>query len=260
MRFYEITKNAVREAIEQSERRQRQPRQRAAGAPRARLPRRLQPVAAPVEEDQAGALGRPRAERRAAPDLRARSGDPELPSAWSTGPSRPTRPRTSARFPARLIEYRGEKVEADTQKGRFTVTNEAQAREVERTISAAAGGVLTVEGVERKPKRRNPPPPFTTSTLQQEAARKLGFTARRTMQTAQRALRVGLHHLHAHRLGVALERRDRRDPRHDPRAASAEKALSDGVIEYKTKSKNAQEAHEAIRPTVGRRDAAKGGT
>jgi len=156
--------------------------------------------------------------------------------------------RDQARFPARLIEYRGEKVEADTQKSRFTITREAEAREVERAIIAAAGGVLTVDAVERKPKRRNPPPPFTTSTLQQEAARKLGFTARRTMQTAQRLYESG-HITYMRTDSVSLSQDAVTEIRDTIRATFGDQALSDGIIVYRTKSKNAQEAHEAIRPT-----------
>ncbi len=157
--------------------------------------------------------------------------------------------KDASRFPARLIEYRGEKVEADTQKARFSITNEADAREVERTILAAANGVLTVENVERRPKRRNPPPPFTTSTLQQEAARKLGFTARRTMQTAQRLYESG-HITYMRTDSVSLSAEAVREIRETIKSGFGDMALSDGVNEYKTKSKNAQEAHEAIRPTV----------
>ena len=157
--------------------------------------------------------------------------------------------KDKGRFPARLVEYRGEKVEADTQKGRFTITAEEQAREAERTIIAAAGGLLTVDGVERKPKRRNPPPPFTTSTLQQESARKLGFTARRTMQTAQRLYESG-HITYMRTDSVSLSQGAVAEMRDVIRATFGEKALSDGVNVYKTKSKNAQEAHEAIRPTA----------
>ncbi|MGH8251422.1 MAG: type I DNA topoisomerase [Steroidobacteraceae bacterium] len=156
--------------------------------------------------------------------------------------------RDKARFPARLTEYRGGKVEADTQKSRFTITNEEQAREVERTIAAAAGGWLTVENVERRPKRRNPPPPFTTSTLQQEAARKLGYTARRTMQSAQRLYESG-HITYMRTDSVSLSKDAVAEIRDTIRASFGGKALSDGINEYKTKSKNAQEAHEAIRPT-----------
>ena len=156
--------------------------------------------------------------------------------------------REQSRFPMRLAEYRGEKLEVDTQKSRFTITSEEQARDVERTILAAAGGIVTVETVERRPKRRNPPPPFTTSTLQQEAARKLGFTARRTMQTAQRLYESG-HITYMRTDSVSLSKDAVTEIRTVIRANFGEQALSDGVNEYKTKSKNAQEAHEAIRPT-----------
>ena len=157
--------------------------------------------------------------------------------------------KDNSKFPARLVEYRGEKVEADTQKSRFSITNEGDARAVERTIIAAAGGVLTVDNVERRPKRRNPPPPFTTSTVQQEAARKLGFTARRTMQTAQRLYESG-HITYMRTDSVSLSKDAVTEIRDMIRTSFGEKALSDGINEYKTKSKNAQEAHEAIRPTV----------
>jgi DNA topoisomerase-1 len=82
-------------------------------------------------------------------------------------------------FPARLLELQGTKVE------QFTVVNEAQATQARQTIEQAANGVLTVSNVDRKQRKRNPSPPFTTSTLQQEAARKLGFGAQRTMRLAQ---------------------------------------------------------------------------
>ncbi len=156
--------------------------------------------------------------------------------------------KEGSRFPARLVEYRGERFEADTQKNRFTVTSEREAREAERAILAAAGGVLTVIAVERKPKRRNPPPPFTTSTLQQESARKLGFTARRTMQAAQKLYESG-HITYMRTDSVSLSKEAVGEIRDAIRAQFGAKALSEGVNEYKTKSKNAQEAHEAIRPT-----------
>ena len=82
-------------------------------------------------------------------------------------------------FPLKLVEYRGAKVE------QFSFVNETQAREVERTLRGAAAGSLRVFAIDKKQRRRNPAPPFTTSTLQQEAARKLGFNARRTMRLAQ---------------------------------------------------------------------------
>src|ERR1700749_4809698 len=96
---------------------------------------------------------------------------------------------SSQSFPLKLTEYKGTKVE------QFSFVNEPQAREVEQTIEAAARaaarpgyqglGELVVHAIDKKQRRRNPAPPFTTSTLQQEAARKLGFNARRTMRLAQ---------------------------------------------------------------------------
>jgi DNA topoisomerase-1 len=157
--------------------------------------------------------------------------------------------RESARFPARLTEFAGEKFEADAQKLRFTVTNESDARRVERALQDQSRGWLTVENVERRPKRRNPPPPFTTSTLQQEAARKLGFTARRTMQSAQRLYEAG-YITYMRTDSVNLSAEAVREIRETILAQFGKPALSDGVNEYKTKAKNAQEAHEAIRPTV----------
>lgn len=82
-------------------------------------------------------------------------------------------------FVSRLVQYQGDKIE------QFSITDEPRAREVERTLIQAADGCLRVIKVTRKQRKRNPAPPFTTSTLQQEAARKLGFSASRTMRVAQ---------------------------------------------------------------------------
>ena len=82
--------------------------------------------------------------------------------------------------PAKLNRYKGEKLE------QFSITSAAQAREIEEDLLQAAAGQLIVSSVEKKQRRRNPAAPFTTSTLQQEASRKLGFGAQKTMRTAQR--------------------------------------------------------------------------
>jgi DNA topoisomerase-1 len=160
-------------------------------------------------------------------------------------------------FPLKLLEYRGQKVE------QFSFTNETEAREVERAIRAAAGarpdggGELRVLAIDRKQRRRNPAPPFTTSTLQQEAARKLGFNARRTMRLAQQLYEgqdigegsVGLiTYMRTDSVSLAAE------AVREIREVAATLYGKDEVAEepriYKTKSKNAQEAHEAIRPTA----------
>jgi DNA topoisomerase-1 len=154
-------------------------------------------------------------------------------------------------FPLKLIEFEGRKVE------QFSFTNTTEAHAVEHRLKAAAGGQLKVLEIDRKPRRRNPSPPFTTSTLQQEAARKLGFSAQRTMRLAQQLYEgvdtgdgaVGLiTYMRTDSLNLAME------AVHEIRATIAKlygkEAVAEEVRLYKTKSKNAQEAHEAIRPTM----------
>jgi len=159
-------------------------------------------------------------------------------------------------FPLKLLEYRGEKVE------QFSFTSEPAAREAENTLRAAAGATATVPGtlrvlaIDRKQRRRNPAPPFTTSTLQQEAARKLGFNARRTMRLAQQlyeGLDIGegsvglITYMRTDSVSLAAEAvREIREVA--ARLYGAHEVAEEPRI-YKTKSKNAQEAHEAIRPT-----------
>jgi DNA topoisomerase-1 len=153
-------------------------------------------------------------------------------------------------FPARLIEYRGEKVE------QFTVTSEQQATDVRAAIEGAASGKVSVTAIERKQRRRNPAPPFTTSTLQQESARKLGFGAQRTMRLAQQLYEgvdfgegaVGLiTYMRTDSLNLANEALQ--EIRQVIGTMYGAESLPETPRMYKTKSKNAQEAHEAIRPT-----------
>jgi len=157
---------------------------------------------------------------------------------------------TGQRFPAKLVEYQGAKVE------QFSFTNAQQAQEVDRTLREAAQGTLTVLAVERKQRRRNPAPPFTTSTLQQEAARKLGFSAQKTMRVAQQLYEgvdigdgaVGLI-TYMRTDSVNLAQEAVAEIRTTVVKLYGQEALADEVRVYRAKSKNAQEAHEAIRPT-----------
>jgi DNA topoisomerase-1 len=153
-------------------------------------------------------------------------------------------------FPGKLVEYAGAKVE------QFSFTTAEQAREVERTLREAAQGILTVLEIDKKQRRRNPAAPFTTSTLQQEAARKLAFSAQKTMRTAQQLYegvdigdgQVGLiTYMRTDSLNVAQEAVVQ--IRDVIARLYGKEGLSDEVRIFKTKSKNAQEAHEAIRPT-----------
>jgi DNA topoisomerase-1 len=157
----------------------------------------------------------------------------------------------SQNFNARLVRLDGEKFE------QFTITDGATAEAARTRLLEAAGGKLQVADVQSKERKRRPAPPFITSTLQQEAARKLGFSTSRTMRIAQK-LYEGV------ALGaegtVGLVSYMRTDSTHLSQEAVAElrevigrefgqHALPAQANEYKTKSKNAQEAHEAIRPT-----------
>jgi DNA topoisomerase-1 len=153
-------------------------------------------------------------------------------------------------FPLKLVEFDGQKVE------QFSFTNEDAARGVEKSINDAAQGFLHVMSIDRKQRRRNPSPPFTTSTLQQEAARKLGYSAQRTMRLAQQLYEgvdfgegaIGLiTYMRTDSLSLAV------DAVREMREVIAQEYGTEAVAEepriYKTKSRNAQEAHEAIRPT-----------
>ena len=165
-------------------------------------------------------------------------------------------------FVARLTHFNGEKLE------QFSIDNGTRAAEIDTALLAAAQGRLVVLSVEKKQRRRNPAPPFTTSTLQQEASRKLGFSAQRTMRTAQQ-LYEGVDLGHGEIVGlISYMRTDAvnlaneavteiRDVIKDRYGAEN---LPDEPILYKNKSKNAQEAHEAIRPTSAARapDSIKG--
>jgi DNA topoisomerase-1 len=154
-------------------------------------------------------------------------------------------------FVARLVRYKGEKVE------QFSFGDETAAREVEKTLLAAATGKLTTVSVDKKQRRRNPAAPFTTSTLQQEASRKLGFNTQWTMRVAQR-LYEGIELPGEGNVGLITYMRT--DSVTLAEVAVAEirdvigerygaESVPDEVRTFKTKAKNAQEAHEAIRPT-----------
>jgi DNA topoisomerase-1 len=157
-------------------------------------------------------------------------------------------------FGARLVEFGGAKVE------QFTITNGPRAEDVRRALERSAAGSLTVAGVEKKQRKRNPSPPFTTSTLQQEASRKLGFGAQRTMRTAQRLYEgvdfgegpVGLI-TYMRTDSVSLAGEAIADIRRSIAHIYGPEAVPSSPRQYRTKSKNAQEAHEAIRPTSAAR-------
>jgi DNA topoisomerase-1 len=150
-------------------------------------------------------------------------------------------------FTTRLVKHRGAKL------GRLDLANDTAALDAKAAVER---GTFRIAAVETKPGRRNPPPPFTTSTLQQEAARKLGFAAQRTMQAAQK-LYEGID-IGGETVGLITYMRTD-GVQSAPEAIAETRAVierlygRDNVPDsprlYKTKAKNAQEAHEAIRPT-----------
>jgi len=252
--FYEITKNAVQEAIDK-------PREIADELVKAYLARRALDFLvgfnlSPLLWKKAGLSGAS-AGRVQSPALRMiceREAEIAafVPREYWTMDAEAE--KAGQAFGARLVEFGGTKVE------QFTITNGPRAEEVRRALEQAAGGNLTVANVEKKQRKRNPSPPFTTSTLQQEASRKLGFGAQRTMRTAQRLYEgvdfgegpVGLI-TYMRTDSVSLAGEAIADLRKSIARIYGAEAVPSSPRQYRTKSKNAQEAHEAIRPTAAAR-------
>ena len=248
--FYEITRNAVQEAVEQ-------PREISEELVKAYLARRALDYLvgfnlSPLLWKKAGLSGAS-AGRVQSPALRMICEREEEIAAfvareyWTIDAQAE---KDAQQFGARLTQLRGEKVE------QFTVTTAARAEEIRSALNQAAAGNLTVANVDRKQRKRNPAPPFTTSTLQQEAARKLGFGAQRTMRVAQRLYEgmdfgegpIGLiTYMRTDSVNLAVEAV--REIRSTIARLYGAEALPDAPRTYRTKSKNAQEAHEAVRPT-----------
>jgi len=150
-------------------------------------------------------------------------------------------------FLARMVKHEGKRLT------KFDLNSEASAQAAQAAVKAAT---FRIASVEKKPARRSPAPPFTTSTLQQEAARKLGFSAQRTMQAAQK-LYEGID-IGGETVGLITYMRTD-GVQSAPEALQEARQVIGGIYGkeyvpeapriYKTKAKNAQEAHEAIRPT-----------
>ena len=156
---------------------------------------------------------------------------------------------------ANLTEYSNEKIE------QFSLTDEKSVDDARNTIIKDANDELIVDGIVEKKSRRNPYPPFITSTLQQEASKKLGFTAKRTMSTAQK-LYEGIDLGDGETMGlISYMRTDStnlsQDALNDIRGFIESKydkgMLPDKPRVFAKKSQNAQEAHEAIRVTAAAR-------
>ncbi|TDJ59916.1 MAG: DNA topoisomerase I [Proteobacteria bacterium] len=157
-------------------------------------------------------------------------------------------------FTAKLTHLGGEKIK------QFSITKEKDAVAAKSGLLKSARGKISVRKIDRKQRKRYPSPPFITSTLQQEAVRKLGFTAQRAMRTAQQlyeGIDVGagsdglITYMRTDSVNLAQEAvaelRDFIEQRYGATEVPAKQPV------YKTRSKNAQEAHEAVRPTSARR-------
>src|SRR6185312_1695854 len=138
-----------------------------------------------------------------------------------------------------LVRWKGQKLD------RLSLGNGADADAAKRDVEA---GRFSVASVETKPLTRNPPPPFTTSTLQQEAARKLGFSASHTMRVAQDLYEQGAI-TYMRTDGVQMDGSAISAARHAIAGRYDASYVPDKPRQYTAKAKNAQEAHEAIRPT-----------
>ncbi|WP_437823149.1 type I DNA topoisomerase [Tenacibaculum mesophilum] len=149
-------------------------------------------------------------------------------------------PVASYRVDAEFVNAEGKKFKAKLAK------NFSTKKEAENFLNSCLGAEFSVADLQKKPAKKSPAPPFTTSTLQQEASRKLGFPVAKTMMVAQRLYEAGL---------ITYMRTDSVNLSDDAKkAAQAEIIASYGEEyskprNYATKSKGAQEAHEAIRPT-----------
>jgi DNA topoisomerase-1 len=252
--FYEITKNAVQEAVEN-------PREIADELVKAYLARRALDYlvgfkVSPLLWKKAGLSGAS-AGRVQSPALRMICEREEEIAAfkpreyWTIDAQAQ---KDAAQFTAKLTQLAGARVE------QFTVTTAEAATRAKQDLERAANGTLVVTNVEKKQRKRNPAAPFTTSTLQQESARKLGFGAQRTMRIAQRLYEgvdfgegpVGLI-TYMRTDSVSLAAEAVREIRDVIARLYGRDAVPDAPRMYRTKSKNAQEAHEAVRPTSAAR-------
>ncbi|MGD9603603.1 MAG: DNA topoisomerase I [Gammaproteobacteria bacterium] len=154
------------------------------------------------------------------------------------------------KFVAKLARYNGQKL------SQFSIENGESASAIRKALLAEANGQLLVSKIERKQRKRNPAPPFITSTLQQEAVRKLGFTAQRAMRVAQQlyeGVDIGtgqeglITYMRTDSLNLAREAIDEIRAFIEQRFGGPNLPAKPNA--YRANSKNAQEAHEAIRPT-----------
>ena len=259
MVFHEITRARHPRGRREPARSRPRPRRRPGDPPHPRPALRLRGLAGAVEEGHAEAVGRPgavgghadhRAARARADGVRRRAATGTSPRLLDAGcasatpqhvPGARSSPSTAAAWPPAATSART----AQAARRRRACSTRAARAAWPRPCRAATCAVTSVES---KPYTRKPYAPFMTSTLQQEAGRKLRFSAERTMRARPAAVRERLHHLHAYRLDHAVGVGDQTPPAPGPRAVRRRRTCPRPPRQYTRKVKNAQEAHEAIRP------------
>ncbi len=216
MVFHEITKDAITRALEDTREHRRAPRRRAGDAPDPRSPVRLRGLARAVEEGDAAGSRRVACSR-----WRRASSCSASASAWrSDRPSTGISSRRSIREPSRLasspwtaLASRRGRTSCRRPASSVRATSSTSTRRAPvRSRARLEGAAFAVRSVDERPYRRKPAAPFRTATLQQEASRKLRFSAQTTMRVAQRLYESGLHHVHAYRLDDAVRVGARRPP------------------------------------------------
>ena len=253
--FNEITKRAVQEAVGQSARALRRPGQRPAGAARARLSGRLQSLAAAVEEDPPRALGRAGAEPGAAPDRRARDGDRGLPGRANTGPSRPT-----ADQGGKALRRQADPVRAARSSSSSASPTRRARREVERRrwsrprAASCASSRSSASSASATRRRPSSPRPCNRRPRASSASPPSAPCASPSSSTKAWTSAAGPSVSSPTCVPTRSTWPRRRWPRSAPSSpsASAPTTCRPQPRVYKTKAKNAQEAHEAIRPTSSR--------
>ncbi|VAW81284.1 DNA topoisomerase I [hydrothermal vent metagenome] len=253
--FHEITKRAIVDAVQN-------PREIAIDLVHAQLARRaldhligfkLSPVLwekIRIRKLSAGRVQSPALRLIVERELEINAFDPR--EYWSIEADLNTK---GQKFKGKLTFLDGDKI------SQFSINNEKDAFAAQKKLTKAANGILTIEKIEKKKRKRNPAPPFITSTLQQEASRKLGFSAQRTMIVAQQLYEgieidgegVGLIS-YMRTDSVVLAQEALEEIREVIKEKYGANNLPSESRSFKNKTKNAQEAHEAIRPTSAKRE------
>ena len=248
--FNEVTKSGGAGSVRPSARDQPRTGRRLSGAPRARLSRRLHAVAGAVAQAAGQPLGRPRAVGGAAPDLRARSRDRGLQGAGILDDRGRVRDaRSGDRFTARLTHLDGKKLDKFDLDERGEGARRRRRDRCRARASRSPRSSASRSGATRPALHHLDP---AAGSLAQARLRREPHHARRAAALRRRRYRRRdgrPHHLYAHRRRDACERGDRRRAAPDRRAITAANTCPDEPRVYRSQAKNAQEAHEAIRPT-----------